>query len=103
MRGYLRYCVSLSARTAYNHSRVKLRKERMMKIDREKISAMCALPDDELWAKIVTIGADHGFELPKTPPKHEDMEKLRAAVNGGTKLNLTAALKIIDNYRKAKR
>ena len=75
----------------------------MMKIDREKISAMCALPDDELWATIVTIGADHGFELPKAPPKHEDMEKLRAAVNGGTKLNLTAALKIIDNYRKAKR
>ena len=74
-----------------------------MKIDREKISAMCALPDDELWAQIVKIGAEHGFELPKVPPKHEDMEKLRAAVNSGTKLNLTAALKIIDNYRKGQR
>ena len=74
-----------------------------MKIDREKISAMCALPDEELWAKIVTIGAEHGFKLPKTPPKHEDMEKLRAAANGGTRMNLTAALKIIDSYRKGQR
>ena len=74
-----------------------------MKIDREKIRAMCALPDDELWAQIVKIGAEHGFELPKTPPKHEDMEKLRTAVNSGTRLNLAAALKIIDNYRKGQR
>jgi hypothetical protein len=74
-----------------------------MKIEREKIKAMCALPDEELWAQIVTIAAEHGFELPKTPPKHEDMEKLRAAVNSGTRLNLTAALKIIDSYRKGQR
>ena len=74
-----------------------------MKIDREKIKAMCALPDKELWAQIVTIASEHGFELPKTPPKHEDMEKLRAAVNSGTRLNLTAALKIIDSYRKGQR
>ena len=75
----------------------------MMKIDREKISAMCALPDDELWAQIVRIAAEHGFELPKTPPKHEDMEKLRAAANGSTRVNLSAALRIIDSYRKGKR
>ena len=74
-----------------------------MKIDREKISAMCALPDDELWAQIVKIGAEHGFELPKATPKHEDMEKLRAAANSGARLNLAAALKIIDNYRKGQR
>ena len=74
-----------------------------MKIDREKIKSMCALPDAELWAQIVTIAAEHGFELPKTPPKHEDMEKLRGAVNSGTRLNLTAALKIIDSYRRGQR
>ena len=32
-----------------------------------------------------------------------NMEKLRAAVNSGTRLNLTAALKIIDSYRKGQR
>ena len=80
-----------------------MRKERVMKIDREKIKTLCALPDEELWAQIVTIGAEHGFELPKAPPKHEDMEKLRGAVNSGARFNLTAALKIIDNYRKGKR
>ena len=64
---------------------------------------MCALPDDELWAQIVTLGAGYGFTLPTTPPKHEDMERLRSAVNGGSKINLAAALKIIDGYRKGTR
>ena len=72
-----------------------------MKIDKEKIEAMCALPDRELWAQIVKIGAEHGFALPKEPPKQDDMAKLRAAVVGGSKMNLSAALKIIDNYRRS--
>ena len=71
-----------------------------MKPDKDKIRAMCALPDGELWAQIVKLGAEYGFTLPQVPPKHEDMERLRSAVVGGSKMNLTAALKIIDGYRK---
>lgn len=72
-----------------------------MKIDKERIKAMCALPDGELWAQIVSMGAEHGFSLPSTTPSHADMQKLREAVNGGSKMNLGAALKIIDSYRKS--
>ena len=72
-----------------------------MKIDKEKIKAMCALPDEVLWSQIVSIGAENGFTLPKSVPSHTDMQRLRDAVNGGTKMNLAAALKIIDNHRKS--
>lgn len=72
-----------------------------MRIDKERIKTMCALPDDELWAQIVSIGAQNGFTLPSTVPSHADMQRLRDAVNGGTKINLAAALKIIDGYRKS--
>ena len=78
-----------------------LRKEMIMRIDKEKIKSMCALPDDELWAQIVQVGRDHGFTLPSAVPSHSDMERLRDAVNGGSRVNLGAALKIIDSYRKS--
>ena len=72
-----------------------------MRIDTEKIKAMCALPDDALWAEIVRIGAEHGFKLPSSTPPHNDMEKLRAAVSGGARAGLGSALKIIDSYRRS--
>ena len=72
-----------------------------MKIDKEKIATLCALPDDALWAEIVKIGAEYGFALPKATPDHESMEKLRSAANGGTKLDLTAALRLINAYRRS--
>lgn len=72
-----------------------------MRIDKEKIKALCALPDEELWAQIVSIGREHGFTLPKAVPSQSEMKSLRDAVNGGTRLNLGGALKIIDDYRKS--
>ena len=72
-----------------------------MRIDKEKVKTLCALPDEELWAQIVSIGKEHGFTLPKSVPPHSEMQKLRDAVNGSTKMNLSAALKIIDNHRKS--
>ena len=72
-----------------------------MRIDKEKIAALCALPDDALWAEIVKIGAEYGFALPKNPPDHESMNKIRSAANGGARLDLTTALKLINAYRRS--
>jgi hypothetical protein len=41
----------------------------------------------------------YGFKLPEKTPAHSELEKLRSAVNG-TKLNLSDALKLLNNYRK---
>ena len=70
-----------------------------MKIDKEKLSALLALPDEELWLKISEIAKGYGFKLPKTPPPHSDMERIRSAGSGANP-NLGEALKLINKYRK---
>lgn len=70
-----------------------------MKIDKEKIEALAALPDDALWREAVRMAATYGFNLPeKTPPK-ETLDKLRSAVLGG-KINVMDAARIMKEYRK---
>ena len=71
-----------------------------MKIDREKIAALAALPDDELWREIVAIGAKHGFNMPRETPPHSELEKLRNTV-GGDKLKIGDALRILNSFRGA--
>lgn len=72
-----------------------------MRIDQNKINELCAMPDDALWAEIVKMGAEHGFTLPSKTPSHADMEKIRGAASGGSRLNLGSALRIINDYRKS--
>ena len=74
-----------------------------MKIDKEKLKALAELPDDELWAKIKTIAASHGFKLPENTPPHTELQKVRDAVGGKDKINLSGALKIINNYRRGEK
>jgi hypothetical protein len=71
-----------------------------MKIDKEKLKALVEKPDDELWREIVAIAASHGFKLPEKTPSHTEMEKMRAAVSNGAKLNLAEAIRVINNYRR---
>lgn len=70
-----------------------------MKLDREKLNAMVALPDDELWKSIVEIGKSHGFTLPNKTPPHDEMEKLRDLARDGARLNLANAIKILNKYK----
>ena len=71
-----------------------------MKIDKEKINALAALDDAALWSQICAIAKSHGFKLPETAPKHEQMDKLRFAITGSDKINLSDAIKILNQYRK---
>ncbi|MBQ8528522.1 MAG: hypothetical protein IJ459_02165 [Clostridia bacterium] len=70
-----------------------------MKINKEQIEAMVALPDDALWREIVKIAAGYGIALPEATPSHGDLEKLRGAVSG-SRLNMSDALRVLNNYRR---
>ncbi len=71
-----------------------------MKIDKEKLNALAALPDAELWAQIRRMTEGYGINLPeKTPPK-EELQKLRALFSDTNKLNLFGAMKIINDYKR---
>lgn len=71
-----------------------------MKLDRDKLENMIALPDDELWQAVVNIGKTHGFTLPDKTPAHEELEKLRSIARDGSKMSLVGALRILNKYRK---
>jgi hypothetical protein len=72
-----------------------------MKIDKEKLDKLLALPDDALWAEIVRVASSYGFNLPqKTPPK-EQLNRLRATA-GSDKINATEAMRILASIRKGK-
>ena len=75
------------------------RKESYMRLDREKLLEMVALPDAELWKKIVEIGRGHVFTLPYKAPPHEELEKLRGIVKDGSKMNVASAMKLMSKYK----
>lgn len=69
-----------------------------MKINKEKLDALCAMPDEELWHEVQKIAASYGFKLQGKAPSKEEMQKMRNAVSG-SKINFGEALKIINNYK----
>ncbi len=69
-----------------------------MRIDRNKLEEMAALPDDQLWGQIVKIAAGYGFKLPEKTPTHEEMQKLREMALG-SKINMTDAMKLLNQYK----
>lgn len=70
-----------------------------MKFNKEQLDALIALPDDALWAEIVRMARGYGFKLPEKTPEHSELEKLRDTARGA-KVNVSDALKLLNNYRK---
>ena len=70
-----------------------------MRINKEELERLCALPDEALWAEVQRIGSAHGFTLPAATPSHEDMEKLRG-IAGGSRINMGEAMRILNEYRR---
>lgn len=70
-----------------------------MKIDREKLDALAALPDEKLWTEVVKIAGMYGYSLPKETPSHADLEKMREAVRSD-KINMSEALRLVNQYKK---
>lgn len=70
-----------------------------MRLDKDKLLDMVALPDAELWKMIVEIGRGHGFTLPEKAPPHEELEKLRGIVKDGSKMNVASALRLLNKYK----
>ena len=72
-----------------------------MRVDKEKLQGLLALPDEELWAEIVKIGGKYGFTLPNTPPPKEQLNKLRSTAKND-RINAAEAIRILGSIRKGK-
>ena len=71
-----------------------------MKVNKEKLQKLAAKSDEELWIEIRSIATAHGYTMPQYAPSHQDMEKIRAAMLGVEKMNLTDAIRIIGTCKK---
>ena len=71
-----------------------------MSFDQNALNELLSRSDAELWQMVLTIAALRGISLPKTPPSHEDFEKLRAALSQADGANISEALQIIEKYRR---
>ena len=72
-----------------------------MRIDKEKLDKLVAMPDADLWCEIRKIASQNGFTLPDKPPSHDELNKIRTAVAGGAKINLAEAIRVVNNYRRS--
>ena len=73
-----------------------------MRIDKEEMKRLAEKSDAELWAEIQALAKNHGYNIPASMPKHEDIEKVRRALLGVEKIKLSDAAKIMKGYNKNK-
>ncbi len=70
-----------------------------MRVNKEQLNALLALPDEQLWAEVVKLGSSYGFTLPKNPPPKDQMAKLRATVNTD-KIKMSEAVRLLNELKK---
>lgn len=73
-----------------------------MRFNKSQLEALAALPDDRLWDEVIKIASGFGYSLPKNPPSHEELEKMRDIVRGD-KINPSEALRLVNQYKKTGR
>ena len=73
-----------------------------MKFSQEKLDMLAKMNDRELWEQIRIIAKGYGISLPDKTPSHEELERVRGLINGGGKVSLADAYKIMNQYKKEK-
>lgn len=71
-----------------------------MKVNKNELQKLASKNDNELWEEIRAIAARHGYTLPTGIPTHADMEKIRSAMLGIERMNLTDAIRIVNACKK---
>ena len=71
-----------------------------MKLDRQKLEQLAALPDDALWKEVRRMVGEKGIRLGERAPSHEDMVRLREAFLGSSPLSMVDGAKLISEYKR---
>lgn len=71
-----------------------------MKIDKEKLRELTEKSDSDLWETICAIASKNGISLPAKSPSAEELAKIRAALSDADRMNLIAAMKLINKYKR---
>ena len=71
-----------------------------MKIDKTKLDAMLKLSDEELWREIRSVAMARGINMPERMPDGTEISKVRSALSDAEKLNLTSAMRIVNDLKR---
>lgn len=71
-----------------------------MKIDKTKLDAMLTLSDKELWEQIRSVAKSKGINMPDRTPSETELKKVRSALSEADKLNLTSAMRLINDLKR---
>ena len=71
-----------------------------MKLDRQKLEQLAALPEDALWQEVRRMVGEKGIRLGATAPNHEDMVRLREVFLTSSPLSMVDGARLINEYKK---
>ena len=71
---------------------------RILKLNKDKLRALGALSDDDLWTEIRTAAQKFGYTLPQDPPK--DIEKIRSAIKESDKLSAMDLARLMSSLKE---
>lgn len=71
-----------------------------MKLDRQRLEELAALPDEKLWEEVRRMVGEKGIRLGATAPSHADMLRLREVFLAGAPLSMIDGAKLISEYKR---
>lgn len=82
---------------------VKELEVKFLKINKEMLSELSSMPDDALWQKIREIASSYGIALGEVAPSHSELEQVRSMCRGDAKLNMSQAVKLLNDYKRRRK
>lgn len=70
-----------------------------MKIDKEKLRALTALEDKELWKVITDTLQKYGYTPPEKAPSEENMKKIRSVMKDTEKISTRDVLRLMSEFK----
>ncbi len=70
-----------------------------MKIDKNTIDRICALPDDKLWGTVRLFASSAGVTVPPRPSSPHEVARLRRTLSELTEADISRAGELIKRFK----
>lgn len=71
-----------------------------MTFDKNALNALLAQDDRTLWKSIRMIASANGLRLSDVTPSEQEMARLRAALGGKNEVDVSGAIKTVNEFKK---
>ena len=74
-----------------------------MKLNKEKIRALAALDDAQLWKEIRSAAQRFGYTLPENAPNPSDMAKIRTVMSEADKISAMDMARLLSSFKEKRK